>query len=87
MQSSSLLALLAAVASAAAQATGKLGDAKAITDSPKGAAYIATFSKSGAITGVVNATSEASGKGVAFSLEIQGLKPESGPYSKTFSIL
>jgi hypothetical protein len=79
MHASTLIGFLATLAYAAAQTTGKLGDAKAITDSPKDAAYAAKFS--GKISGTVGAASESSGKGVTFKLEVEGFNATEGPFS------
>lgn len=60
--------------------TGKLGDAAQITNNPPGASYVAVLE--GPVTGEVTATSAATGKGVFFSVTVNGLPTEGGPFGK-----
>ena len=65
------------------QATGKLGDAAAITNNPEDASYVAAFPNHSnqSIHGVVFAKSGAEGKGVVFDLVVRGLPRTGGPFS------
>ena len=74
--------ILSAITLAAAQniTTGKLGDAAQITNNSLGSSYIAVFE--GLVTGEVTATSAATGKGVVFSVTVNGLPTEGGPFGK-----
>ena len=63
--------------------TGKLGDAAQITNNPPGASYIAVFE--GRVTGEVTAESAATGKGVLFSVTVNGLPKEGGPFGMSAS--
>lgn len=65
--------------------TGKLGDAAQIANNPPGASYIAVFE--GRVTGEVTAESAATGKGVVFSVTVNGLPKEGGPFGTFLSIL
>ncbi|ORY09197.1 superoxide dismutase [Clohesyomyces aquaticus] len=70
-------------ARALAQTTGMLGDAMVITNNPPGARYTAMFKGKGmnSTKGVVTAVSGKDGKGVSFTLMLQGLPKDGGPYS------
>ncbi|KAM7208359.1 Cu,Zn superoxide dismutase-like protein [Naviculisporaceae sp. PSN 640] len=84
MRFSTTLPFLCALSGASAQnVTGQLGDAKAITNNPRGAIYTATLE--GGLTktvkGKVVARSGPAGKGVVFNLTLSGLPTEGGPFS------
>lgn len=78
MLSSTLLTILSACALAAGQTTGKLGDAPEVTSNPA-AAYQAEL-EAGKISGWAKASSEA-GKAVAFTITVDGLPEDAGPFS------
>jgi hypothetical protein len=85
MQFFTIFAFLFAVcAFAQNQTTGKLGDAVVVGNNPPMASYIAHFSRSdmSKLKGKVTAISGKDGKGVNFSLTVQGLPKEGGPFSK-----
>jgi hypothetical protein len=76
--------LFAVCALAQNQTTGKLGDAMVIGNNPPMTSYVALFSRSdmSKIKGKVTVISGKDGKGVNFSLTVQGLPKEGGPFSK-----
>lgn len=65
------------------QMTGKLGDAMAIANNPRGATYTAMIGGStmGSVMGKVVAMSSPDGKGVMFNLTLMNLPSNGGPYS------
>jgi hypothetical protein len=87
MHSSALLTVLLATSAAVAQTTTKPVDAKVVTDNPPNTLYVSSFKDAGTekITGWVNASTDASGKGVDFTISIQGLMADKGPFRTSTS--
>ncbi len=84
MHPSTILTALLSATSVVAQTTGKLGDAKVVMDNPPSTDYVAAFNMAGPemITGWVNASTDASGKGVAFTISVKGFQADKGPFRK-----
>ena len=83
MHAQYFVAALVAATGSIAQETGKLGDAKAIMNNPRGAKYMAMFPKMAGVpvSGMVTAMSGPNGKGVKFDLKLEGLPMGMGPYA------
>ncbi|OCK82641.1 hypothetical protein K432DRAFT_323880 [Lepidopterella palustris CBS 459.81] len=82
MRSSTILSAFVTIAIASAQTTGQLGDAQVITNNPRGASSFLDFPRrvDTTIYGGIWAQTSNSGKGVDFSISINGLPAEGGPF-------
>ena len=85
MLSTTIVLALAGLAAAVPQhpgssRTGDLGDAPVVTDNPVGATYIATLPANKKIQGTVVASTEDSGTGVRFTLNLHDLPKTGGPF-------
>lgn len=78
----SMLAAAVSAQSDTTPVTGKLGDAKVVTDNPAGVAFYATLvpSTKYSIQGSVLASTSSDRTGVNFQVSISGLPSEGGPF-------